>query len=74
MIHHNLVTNITVKSIIKSRLDWDLIKYNIQMSKIKLMRKYTLNLKLFLKRDNLRGERGEVGFDVELALGVLFLD
>lgn len=35
------------------------------------MKNLTLNLKLFLKRDNLRGERGEVGFDAETVLGDL---
>lgn len=31
----------------------------------------TLNLKLFLKRDNFKGERGEVGFEVETSFGDL---
>ena len=35
------------------------------------MESHTLNLKLFLKRDNFKGERGEVGFEVELVLGDL---
>lgn len=37
---------------------------------------HTLNLKLFLKRESLRGERGEVGFETDgdfVALGVFLL-
>ena len=35
------------------------------------MKVLTLNLKLFLKRDNLRGERGEVWFKASSVLGLL---
>lgn len=33
----------------------------------------TLNLKLFLKRDNFKGERGEVGFELDLVTLAVFL-
>ena len=46
-------------------------EYNYLIEENIKMKVLTLNLKLFLKRDNLRGERGEVWFKASSVLGLL---